>query len=121
MGQTEQKKFDPDAINLPKIITDANLLKSVCEPATKEEGEEIANLLFRVLTDKGGAGLSAPQIGINKRVCVINIKKPIYLVNPTYIEHSGELVYIESCLSFPTAYIRTKRYNTIIVKCDNLE
>jgi peptide deformylase len=106
---------------LPAVLTDIALLKTQCDAVTLAEGEEIAKTLFAVLTDRGdGVGLSAPQIGINKRVCVVNNNKPIYLINPKIELAEGLLVYVESCLSFPNVYMRTERPSHIIISADNL-
>jgi len=84
--------------------------------------KEIANKLFRVLTDRNdGYGLAANQIGIQKQVCVVNVKKPYYFINPRIVEAEGELYYYESCLSFPNQHVRTKRYATIVVEADNYD
>lgn len=104
------------------IVQDEQFLKLPCEKATIEEGEEIANKLFRVLNERGdGYGLSANQIGIQKQVVAINVKKPYYFINPRIVEAEGEIYYFESCLSFPGENIRTKRHATIVVECDNYE
>ena len=57
------------------IITDKEQLKQTCELCeTVEEGEEIGKQLIEELVNsKSGIGLAANQIGINKRVCVINV------------------------------------------------
>jgi peptide deformylase len=111
-----------------KIVTDINVLKIPCEAVTDlKEGEAIASKLFRMLTIikkmkiLSGSGMSANQLGINKRVCVINVKEPIYLINPIIVNPEGECNYFEGCLSFPTKGVKTKRYTTFSVKADNLE
>ena len=69
-----------------------------------------------------GIGLAANQIGINKRVCVINVKEPIVLINPEIIEKSEEkFAFMEGCLSFPGEAIKTTRYKWVKVKADNHE
>ena len=104
------------------IIKDKNKLKQKCEPCTSvEEGEEIAAQLFEELSDKG-IGLAANQIGINKRVCVVNVKEPLVLINPKIVETSEEkFVFPEGCLSFPNDKIRTQRYVGVVVEADNHE
>ena len=104
------------------IVQDRKFLEVPCKESSLIEGEEIAAKLFRVLSDRGdGYGLAANQIGIQSRVCVINVKSPIYLVNPRIIESSGDLIYYESCLSFPNKMVRTKRFETFVVECDNIK
>ena len=90
------------------IITEETKLRLMCEEVkTIKEGEEIGTQLLTELTkSENGIGLAANQIGINKRVCVINVKEPIVLVNPRIVEHSEEqFVFAEGCLSFPGQFI----------------
>ena len=104
------------------IIKNKEQLKQICEPCESiQEGEEIAAKLLKELSEsKNGVGLAANQIGINKRVCVINIKEPIVLINPKILQQSEETyVFPEGCLSFPNKQIRTTRHVDIVVEADN--
>ncbi len=105
------------------IITDKNKLNEICEPCSSvEEGEEIAaKLLEELVKSMTGIGLAANQIGINKRVCVINVREePLILINPEIIEKSNDMyAFKEGCLSFPNKYITTVRHKQIKVKADN--
>ncbi|MBC8427969.1 MAG: peptide deformylase [Candidatus Pelagibacter sp.] len=104
------------------IITEKSKLQTICEKVeTLDEGEEIgAKLLKELSNNKRGIGLAANQVGINKRVCVINVKEPIVLVNPRIVETSEEtFVFPEGCLSFPNKHIRTTRFVEIVVETDN--
>jgi peptide deformylase len=106
------------------IITEETKLKTLCEEVkTIKEGEEIGTQLLKELTEsKNGIGLAANQIGINKRVCVINVKEPLILINPRITERSEEeFVFPEGCLSFPNKHVRTKRNVSITVEADNHE
>ena len=70
----------------------------VCDKAVIPEGEAIAVKLLKELSNsKTGIGIAAPQIGITKRVCVINVKEPIVLINPEIIESEGEFIFKEGC------------------------
>jgi peptide deformylase len=104
------------------IITDKEQLKQICEPCESiEEGEKIGAQLLKELETKG-IGLAANQIGINKRVCVINVKEPVVLINPEIIEKSEEkFAFMEGCLSFPLDTVKTQRYKWVKVKADNHE
>ena len=94
-------------------------LKKVCEEvSTLSEGEDIAAKLFEELSDKG-IGLAANQIGINKRVCVINVKEPIAFINPEIIKIDGNVLFPESCLSFPKKVITTTRGRWVTIKSAN--
>ena len=102
------------------IITDKNKITQVCEPCESvEEGKEIGAQLLKEVGDKG-IGLAANQIGINKRVCVVNVKDPIVLINPEIIEKSEDkFAFIEGCLSFPKESIKTTRHKWVKVQADN--
>jgi peptide deformylase len=101
------------------IIKDKNKLKIKCEPVSSvEEGEIIAAKLLDELSDKG-IGLAANQIGINKRVCVVNVKEPIAFINPTIEKLDGDVIVPESCLSFPKKVVKTKRARWVTIKSDN--
>ena len=104
------------------IITEEAKLKLMCEEVkTIKEGEEIGAQLLKELTEsENGIGLAANQIGINKRVCVINVKEPLVLINPRIVEHSEEqFMFAEGCLSFPGKHVRTGRYTSDTVEADN--
>ena len=106
------------------IIKDKNELSKPCEEIKDyEEAEKIASELLKTLaSSKKGIGLAANQIGINKRVCVINVKEPVVLINPKIIERSKEtFVFPEGCLSFPKDKIRTTRHVSIKVEADNYD
>jgi len=104
------------------IIKDKSKLITKCEVTNIKDGEEIAVRLLHELrnSEESGIGLAANQIGINKRVCVINVKEPLVLINPEIIEKSKEeFIFPEGCLSFPNKKVRTKRNVSIKVKADN--
>lgn len=94
----------------------------VCDKAVIPEGEAIAVKLLKELSNsKTGVGIAAPQIGITKRVCVINVKEPIVLINPEIVESDGEFIFKEGCLSYPKKTISVKRHTMIVVEADNLD
>jgi len=107
------------------IVKDIKELNQPCEPCSSiNEGEDIAAKLLKELTiSKNGVGLAANQIGIQKRVCVINVKEePVVLINPKIVDKSEEtFVFPEGCLSFPNKHVRTTRNVEIIVEADNHE
>ena len=109
-------KIVTDTIKLKKVVTDL--------PKNKSEEEVISPALFTALQKEKGFGLSANQIGVDKRMCVINIKEPMVLVNPKIVKRSEEAVqYIESCLSLPKTMRKPKntvRSISISVETDNL-
>jgi len=104
------------------IIQNKEKLNIKCEPCKSvEEGEKIGAQLLKELTESGnGIGLAANQIGINKRVCVLNIKDPIVLVNPKIVEKSEDkFAFMEGCLSFPGQAVKTQRHKWVKVHADN--
>ena len=105
------------------IVQDRKELEIKCSPVSVKEGEEIGvRLLHELRESENGIGLAANQIGINKRVCVINVKEPLVLINPKIVEKSKEqFVFAEGCLSFPDSKLRTIRHQDIIVEADNHE
>jgi peptide deformylase len=106
-----------------KIVTDIEFLKKPCKKVRSiKEGMQIAEQLLEVLdSSRDAVGLAANQIGIRKRVCVIKVKDPIILINPTIISKFQKIFFKEACLSFPGTYITTERYANIMVKADNHE
>ena len=103
------------------IVQDRKELEIKCSPVSVKEGEEIGvRLLHELRESKNGIGLAANQIGIQKRVCVVNVKEPLVLINPKIVEKSKEkFVFPEGCLSFPDSKIKTTRYQDIVVEADN--
>ena len=94
-----------------KVITWDESLTKPCKKVSVEEGEKIATELFEILNKrKDGIGLAANQIGINKRVAVLNVKEPIVLINPMIVETNDIIQYYEGCLSFPKNSCNTTRY-----------
>jgi len=109
-----------------KIVTDTSALKKPIPTTTftKEEQDLATAALLTAVTEHQGLGMSANQIGLNKRICVINVKEqPLVLVNPTIVEESEEkIMYFEGCLSLPKTMkkpIKTVRSYGVKVKADN--
>ncbi len=76
--------------------------------------------MFDTLYESGGVGLAAPQVGVLKRVVVIDLEDdPIELVNPEIIEASGEQYGPEGCLSYPGQYGMVKRPNKVKIKAQD--
>ena len=109
-----------------KLIKNPSKLKTPLEskPMTQEEIDKISTTLLEELTNHGGIGLSANQIGLDVRACVINVKEPLVLINPVVTEVSKETVaYVEQCLSLDKTMkkpVKTVRHKSFTVECDNL-
>jgi peptide deformylase len=108
------------------LIKDPNKLKKEIQPKpmTQEEIDTISIKLLDGLKKYGGIGLSANQLGLDVRACVINVKEPLVLINPRVIEVSNDTVaYVEQCLSIPKTMrkpVKTVRFKSFTVECDNL-
>ena len=98
---------------LPIIIAPDPRLKLKCE-VVDEVTDNIRKLIDNMLEtmyNAPGIGLAAPQIGVTKRIIVVDVSKhdednqPYKMINPEIIWHSDELVdYEEGCLSLPKQY-----------------
>ena len=64
--------------------------------------EELIDDMFETMYDANGCGLAAPQVGIRKRIVVIDCgDQPLVLINPEILETSGEQTGQEGCLHVP--------------------
>jgi len=82
-----------------------------------EEGEKIAAKLFQILNErKDGIGLAANQVGIDAAVAVVNVIKPLVLINPKIIKKEVEIPYYEGCLSYPGQGVQTTRYRDVVIQ-----
>ncbi len=67
-----------------------------------------------------GVGLAAPQVGILRRFCIVDIGDGLLeLVNPVLVSSSGEQCGQEGCLSIPGKYAEVKRPMTVTVRAQN--
>lgn len=67
-----------------------------------ERTRELIDDMLETMYEADGVGLAAPQVGILKRICVIDVGEgPIVFVNPKVVETSGEQTGHEGCLSVP--------------------
>ena len=102
------------------IIKESRKLTKPCKQAPLEEGLALGEKMMQFLKSNSSyAGLAANQIGMNMRVCVINVSEPIILVNPKIVSQFGKYIFKEACLSFPGDYIKTERYANIMIMADN--
>ena len=100
-------------MGLRKILTDKEpSLHKVCRPVENFDRRlhKLLDDMVETMLDAGGVGLAAPQIGILRRVVVVDTGEGILeLVNPTIVETDGEQVGPEGCLSVPGKYGLVKR------------
>lgn len=116
------------AIRNVRVLGDEILTKKSKE--VKEMTPKIKELIGDMLDtmyDHEGVGLAAPQVGILKRIVVIDISEegndPIVLINPEVISTSGEQMGSEGCLSVPGKVGMVKRSNVAKVRAldENME
>ena len=101
---------------------DNPIINKKLKEVTVEEGLVIAKELFQILVErKDGIGLAANQVGIDAQVAVVNVREPLVLINPKIVKKENEIDYYEGCLSYPGKGVRTKRYETIEVKTEQVE
>ena len=79
--------------------------------------EELIREMAKFMTDNGGVGLAAPQIGVKKRIFIMgNFVKLVACINPKIISLSEERANdLEGCLSFPELFMKVKRPASAIV------
>lgn len=103
-------------MGLRKILTDKEpALHKVCKPVTDFDKKlhKLLDDMTETLIDSGGVGLAAPQVGILRRVFLVDVgaEEPeiVEFINPEIIEVDGEQTGAEGCLSVPGKYGLVKR------------
>ena len=104
-----------------KILTEPNkILRQISEPVEKvgDEERELMRDMLETMYSAKGIGLAAIQIGIPKRIIVMDLSKeknkklPMYFVNPVITEKNNEKkTYEEGCLSVPNQFAEIDRPN----------
>ena len=104
-----------------KYVQDKKKLTKPCKPCqTVGEGLYLGERLLQILKEESdGVGLAANQVGVNACVCVINVSRPVVLINPRIVGQFGKSFFQEACLSFPCDYVLTERWTDIIVSAQN--
>lgn len=110
-------------MGLRKILTDKDpALHKVCRPVEKFDGRlhRLLDDMKETLADANGVGLAAPQVGILRRVVLVDTGDEVLeLINPSLLETSGEQVGAEGCLSVPGKYGLVKRPNYAKVRAQD--
>ena len=100
-------------MGLRKILTDKEpSLHKVCRPVEKFDGKlhKLLDDMAETLEEANGVGLAAPQVGILRRVVIVDTGEEILeLINPELVETDGEQIGAEGCLSVPGKYGLVKR------------
>ncbi len=105
---------------LRQIVTEGDdILLKKCRPVEKFD-EKLWTLLddmIETLVDSGGVGLAAPQIGVMRRVCVIDVGDGVVeFINPEIISTEGEHECVEGCLSSPGEFGLVNRPEFVVSK-----
>ena len=103
-------------MGLRKILTDKDpALHKVCRPVTDfdQKLHKLLDDMCETLVDSGGVGLAAPQVGILRRIFLVDVgldgNEILECVNPEILETDGEQEGPEGCLSVPGKYGLVKR------------
>lgn len=109
---------------LRKILTQGDsALEKVCRPVEKFDRRlhVLLDDMKETLVDSGGVGLAAPQVGILRRVVVVEDEREqiIELVNPVIIHQEGEQDGFEGCLSVPGMYGKVVRPELVTVRAQD--
>ena len=113
-------------MSVKKILVEPNkLLRQISQVVEKvgDEERELMNDMLDTMYDAPGIGLAAIQIGVPKRIIVMDIsrdenkKEPLYFVNPAIKNKNEEKAkYEEGCLSVPDQFAEIERPNTCEVE-----
>lgn len=102
-----------------------DILHKKCRPVetiderTRELIEDMTETMYQL---PNCGGLAANQVGVLKRVVVIDVGEGLYqLVNPKIIEAEGERVVVEGCMSSPDVWGKVKRPERVVVEYTNPE
>ena len=104
------------------------VLEQVAEPVTEFDTDELRKVvedMWETMYSAKGVGLAAPQIGLRKRITVVDVSvgedetKKLVVVNPSVIRREGSQVGEEGCLSIPGFREQVKRANRVVVAAQN--
>ena len=111
------------AIRQIRLNGDEILRKRAREVDTVDDKiRELLHDMLETMHKYNGVGLAGPQVGILKRVIVIDLydgEEPLLLVNPKIIKSKGKQEVDEGCLSFPNEYAKIIRPKEVVVEALN--
>lgn len=111
------------AVRILRKFSD-NVLRNKAKPVKKID-KHIMKLLDDMadtMYEHKGVGLAAPQVGILKRLVVVDVGEGLLkLINPCIVEAQGEDIDVEGCLSFPGVFGEVKRPERVVVEALNPE
>src|SRR5437868_15195714 len=92
-----------------------------------EKLKKFVDDMFETMYGAPGVGLAAPQVGVLKRLFVMdcssgkNKKQKLALINPVIETEEGEQVGDEGCLSFPGIFVQVKRPQRLVVRAQDTD
>lgn len=98
------------------------VLNKVCRPVETltPRLQELIDDMLDTMYDAQGVGLAAPQVGVLRRIVVIDVGEgPIVMINPEILETAGEQCGMEGCLSVPGKAAEVTRPNYVKAKALN--
>lgn len=105
------------------VLQGEDCLTKVCRPVTDFDNRLhiLLNDMKDTLLDSGGVGLAAPQVGILRRVCVVQNENDeiIELINPEIVCTQGEQTGLEGCLSVPGKFGVVTRPEVVRVRAQD--
>ena len=106
------------------VVQGEDCLNKACRPVTdfNRRLHALMDDLLETLSEAGGAGLAAPQVGILRRACVVmddDTEEYIELINPSIVAQSGEQTGPEGCLSVPGKWGLVTRPNYVRVRAQD--
>lgn len=112
----------------PIVKYGQEVLERLAEPVTAFDAdlEKLVADMFETMYAARGVGLAAPQIGISKRLCVIDVSSGedgdarLVLANPVIIATEGKNNFEEGCLSLPDFRAKTPRPTHVTVRAQDI-
>ncbi|HOR42067.1 MAG TPA: peptide deformylase [Atribacterota bacterium] len=102
----------------------SSVLREKSLPVDKIDDEirRLVQDMIETMYAESGVGLAAPQVGISKRIIVIDTEEEgvIVLINPVIVKKEGELHEEEGCLSVPGVYSPVRRFSRVTVEAMDL-
>lgn len=114
---------------LPIVKYGDPVLAKKAAPVTEfnEELRSLVENMFETMYAAPGVGLAAPQVGVSKRLFVMdcsggkNPEEKIVLINPEIVDTEGKQTGDEGCLSFPNIYFEVTRPKRLVAKAFDIE
>ena len=109
---------------LRNIVTDEDpFLKKKSRPVT-EITDRIRTLvedMIETMHEADGVGIAAPQVGVLRRIAVVEVEEQYVLINPVITEMEGDQFNEEACLSVPGRAGKVHRPTRVVCECTDLD